>query len=300
MKNILVIYHKADFDGIFCREIARQFLGENAEYVGWDYGDSDAIVPPGIERIYMLDISIESWMNDPRLIWIDHHNSAIKKFSPAIPGYRIDGVAACRLACQWFSYAAKFGDPEDPRTQLPVKEAFVNRDVSEPYAVQLAGEYDVWDKRNPEVDVWQFALRSKKLTEQDWKELLAVNLPGVPALALGLMQNGCLLQNYQQEQDASLVKHRSYLTHFDGLKCLALNTARCNSLTFAERDLPETGHDALLGYFYDGAKWKFSLYHARHRTDLDLSAIAGKYGGGGHRGACGFHCETLPWMEKVK
>ena len=33
-----VIHHSADFDGIFCREIARKFLPD-AELIGWDFGD---------------------------------------------------------------------------------------------------------------------------------------------------------------------------------------------------------------------------------------------------------------------
>jgi hypothetical protein len=88
----------------------------------------------------------------------------------------------------------------------------------------------------------------------------------------------------------------AYILEWQGLKFLALNTARgFNSLTFASRDVPETGHDALLGYGFDG-KWRVSLYHANHRKDIDLSAIAIKFGGGGHRGACGFEAGALPWM----
>ena len=51
-----------------------------------------------------------------------------------------------------------------------------------------------------------------------------------------------------------------------------------------------------MGFNYDGKGWNFSLYHAKHRTDLDLSAIAVKYGGGGHRGACGFRSKNLPFI----
>jgi nanoRNase/pAp phosphatase (c-di-AMP/oligoRNAs hydrolase) len=63
--------------------------------------------------------------------------------------------------------------------------------------------------------------------------------------------------------------------------------------TVASKDIPQTGHDALMGFYYNGNGWTFSLYHAKHRTDLDLSAIAVKYGGGGHRGACGFTTKSL-------
>ncbi len=89
--------------------------------------------------------------------------------------------------------------------------------------------------------------------------------------------------------------HKSYLLDWEGLKFLVLNTARFNSLTFAAKDVPETGHDALMGFCWNGAKWTVSLYHANHRTELDLSKIAVKYDGGGHRGACGFVTTKLPF-----
>jgi len=51
-------------------------------------------------------------MERPGLVWIDHHKSAIEKYGATTPGYRIDGVAACRLAWQWFF-------PIDPDAELP-------------------------------------------------------------------------------------------------------------------------------------------------------------------------------------
>ena len=48
---------------------------------------------------------------------------------------------------------------------------------------------------------------------------------------------------------------------------------------------------------FDGKCWSVSLYHAKHRKELDLSLIAVKYGGGGHRGACGFTCDKLPFLK---
>lgn len=123
--NPLVIYHRSDFDGIFCREIAHKFLPD-AELLGWEYGDP--VPEVSLERdLYILDLSIESLMNHPRLTWIDHHASAIAKFPATIVGYRIDGVAACRLAWQWFA--------AERHESLPPKQAYLDRKVVEPWAV---------------------------------------------------------------------------------------------------------------------------------------------------------------------
>jgi hypothetical protein len=277
---------------IFCREIAKRFLPKDTEFIGWNYGDPAPEVLADV-NLYMLDISVDGLMDHPNLTWIDHHKSAMEKYG-ALFGYQIDGVAACRLAWQWFNDAHFFGIRESDIPSLPSKEDFIERRVSEPLAVRMAGEYDIWDKRDPRVDVFQFGLRSRELSERDWARLLSEHdsLTLIPEL----LRDGELLQRYQQENDASIVKHRSFIVEFEGLKFLALNTARCNSLTFASRDVPETGHDALMGFYWNG-KWNVSLYHALHRKDLDLSLIAVKHGGGGHRGACGFNTESLPFLK---
>ncbi len=315
-----VIHHSADFDGLFCREIARKFLPE-AELIGWDFGDKPLEIPPE-GQIYILDLPVDRVFgfnlstSEPtrfisqevqnRIVWIDHHKSSIESHPSDIPGYRIDGVAACRLAWQWFSRREQFFHPTAGSfaVTMPDKQQFYDRQVQEPYAVRLAGEYDIWDKRDINAGVFQFGLRSRDLTEFDWQELLSEKIVPTTAgtgmdisetdlLTTSLLQSGHLLQRYQQSQDASIM-HRSFIAEFEGLKFLVLNTARCNSLTFASKDVPETGHDALCGFFWTGKTFKVSLYHAKHRTDLDLSLIAVKHGGGGHRGACGFESRVLP------
>lgn len=300
MSKITVIHHSADYDGIFCREIARKFLPE-AELIGWDYGDPQIPEPPHDTTYYVLDLSpdcvkptgIGHYLS--RMIWIDHHKSAIDKFPTSIPGYRIDGVAACRLAWQWFSPTSR-----NPQTfALPDKQAFTDRTVSEPLAVRLAGEYDVWDHRDNDADVaFQFGLDAQK--ELQWGFLLGFDGAeryGPSNYCSSLVNDGRAAMQCYAKRDADIMRSRSFQARFEGLNFLALNTARCNSNTFAALDVPETGHDALLAFFWTGETWSVSMYHAAHRKDLDLSAIAVKYGGGGHRGACGFRSKTLPFLQ---
>lgn len=111
-----VIFHSADFDGIFCREIAKKFLPD-AELIGWDFKDDPLPVPDG--KIYVLDLPVDrvfginiqnAWQGcfgaDTDIVWIDHHKSSIESHPAEIPGYRIDGVAACRLCFQYFTHPA--------------------------------------------------------------------------------------------------------------------------------------------------------------------------------------------------
>lgn len=297
----LVIYHKADWDGLFSREICRKHFGDNAEYLGWDYGDPVPVVEPSRE-VVMVDISVDGLMNHRPLVWIDHHKSAMAKFSPDIPGYRIDGVAACRLAWQYFHTANVTRNPMlDPCMTLPDKQAFIDRKVVEPYAVQLAGEYDIWDKRNPDADVFQQALRAQKLTDHIWRELLRTDIEDCithvqhsQIMVQTLLPLGRALQFSADEENASLMRDVAFELEWEGLRFLAINKPHGNSRTFAAGVKSE--HDALLTFYWLRNKWRVSLYHAPHRTDLDLSQIAVKHGGGGHRGACGFESKALPFQ----
>lgn len=315
MKTI-VIYHRADFDGIFCREIARKFL-PHAELIGWDYGDP--IPTPDVvsadDEIYMLDISIEGLMGHPKLTWIDHHKSAMEKFG-AVRGYQIDGVAACRLAWQFFTHPE--GESPEP---IPEKQQFIDRKVSEPWAVRLAGEYDIWDKRDPDAELFQHGLKSRDL-DGWWEGLLSDESKGcvshveeliergesvqlrpngniyVPNLGKRMVSNllkrGEAIQYAQTKQNESIIKAAGFTIEFEGLKFLACNHARYNSFLFTAGLKPE--HDGCFGFCWRDGQWVVSLYHAPGKEHHDLSQIAVKYGGGGHRGACGFRVKTLPFL----
>lgn len=286
----IIIHHSADFDGIFCREIARRALGDNATYIGWDYGDPVPEVPDDAV-LYMLDISIEPLMSHPRLIWIDHHKSAIEKHGPGGPKFSwkdgrhafcLDGVAACRLAWQWFFH--------HERVKSLTVDSFRNREVDETLAVRLAGEYDVWDKRDPRAETFQFGLRSEE--EVCWWMLFS-STTVCESYIERLLRDGALLQRVRERDNASLITKNGFTIHWEGLTWLACNATRFNSLLFTAGLQPE--HDACLGFNWDGRKWKVSLYGRPERPDLDLSLIAVRQGGGGHRQACGFECAELPF-----
>lgn len=303
--NYTVIHHSADYDGIFCREIARKFLPD-AELIGWDFADEPLEVPEA-GMVYIIDLPVDrvfgwtmpkGWGHfikydgfKKRLIWIDHHKSSIESHPTDIPGYRIDGVAACRLAWQHFCVGPDLSKPD--WKGYPTKQDYIDRKVSEPLSVRLAGEYDVWDHRGDGDVEFQFGMDACALTPKGWDVLLSVSAVG-DEQTRRIVEGGAFAMRCYAKRDADVMRSRGFLVVFEGLKFLALNTARCNSNTFASRDIPETGHDALMGFNFNGKLWTVSLYHAKHRTDLDLSKIAVKHGGGGHKGACGFTSATFP------
>lgn len=297
-QKTVVIYHRADFDGIFCREIARKFLPD-AELIGWDYGDAVPLFPVPV-KLYMLDISVDGLMAYPGLTWIDHHKSAMEKFGNDIYGYRIDGVAACRLAWQYFTKFEAFQNRYGNDT--PQKEDFIARRVGEPLAVRLAGEYDIWDKRDPNAELFQHGLRSQNLNENMWDLMLVAegeHPDGVvdcgTITVRALLEAGRTIQYAKTQENESIIKAAGFTIQFEGLTFLAVNHARYNSHLFTAGLKPE--HDACFGFCWRDGKWIVSLYHAPSKEHHDLSLIAVKYGGGGHRGACGFRTQSLPFLS---
>jgi hypothetical protein len=288
-----VIHHSADYDGLFCREIAKRFLPLDTTFIGWDFKDPK--IPMPLEgTVYILDLSPDclgfpELLSNPQMnqiVWIDHHKSSIEKWSQAIAGYRIDGVSACRLAWQWFNH----DNNRYKSHHLPDKQDYLDRMVSEPLAVRLAGEYDIWDHRGDGDIEFQFGLDAQACI--DWDFLLG----NINSYTQQIVQQGAAAMACYSKRDADVMRTRSFLQKFEGLTFLCLNTARCNSQTFKVRDVPETGHDALMAFYWDGKAWNFSLYHAAHRTDIDLSILAKVMNGGGHRGACGFRSDRFPFI----
>jgi hypothetical protein len=304
----IVIYHSADFDGIFCREIARLHFGEAATYIGWNYGDPTPDVPADV-RLYILDLSVPGLMAHPGLIWIDHHATAIAEYPATIPGYRIDGVAACRLTWQWFAgletaaadevQAAALNamaerDVHGLGWGLPWKGHYLDRVVTEPLAVRLAGEYDIWDKRDPRADLFQHALR---LPRVEIPPLLADHEDDEPGqderIIEGLLARAEDIAYFVAKRDESHITKSGFDLQWEGLTFLACNASGYNSHLF--RAGVKEHHDALLGFRWAGDKWLVSLYGAPGKPDLDLSALAVRHGGGGHKQACGFECAVLPF-----
>ena len=301
----LVVYHRADFDGLFSAAVCKKFM-PNAELVGWDFGDP--LVAPDFSKydnVYVVDLPLECLAefssHIDRIVWIDHHKSNIEQWQGTdITGIRIDGVAACRLCWEWFRR------PKDEYISL--KSDFVDRIVKEPYALRLAGEYDVWDMRDPKALPFQFGLTAMDPSIKDLVYILDTDLmfkDEDPSYCDGLMlekvvYHGESIVRWQRQFAADVCRERAYVREFHGLKFLILASVHTrNSLWFPEEEIPAEV-DALMAWRYDGNRVSFSMYHRPGRADLDLSEIAVQYGGGGHRGACGFYLPIEQALEIVR
>lgn len=294
--GIHVIYHRADFDGIFSGAICKKFLPEAIMH-GWDFGDFGNVIPAG-DTVYIVDLPPSALLGYEdqahNVIWIDHHKSSIEMFGSGWDGYRIDGVAACRLCWHWFT------NPDDVVFGLlSGKSTYINREVEEPLSVRLVGEFDIWDKRDPDAELLQLVLTADLgLAHPDAKISRAIAWlhEDDEYTRRTIAKDGRPMERYFTAWNKQTAQERSYRIRWQDLHFLVLNTARGNSLSFQGADME--GIDALMMWRFDGSQTIVSLYHAPGQEQHDLSIIAKSMKGGGHRGACGFTVNGLWQPEK--
>lgn len=57
-----------------------------------------------------------------------------------------------------------------------------------------------------------------------------------------------------------------------------------------------TRHDLMLVFCFKKGRYHFNLYS--DKSEIDCGKIAKTFGGGGHKGAAGFHSYHLPFLLK--
>ena len=181
------------------------------------------------------------------------------------------------------------------------KQDFYEFKVTEPTLIRLAGMYDVWDHRDPDAKALQFGLRS--LDQQGFGALVHYQLACGPAEQVDelylkpVIKAGHAIKSYCDKQNDEYSATYSRTLDWEGLKFCALNIGQRGNSDLVRGGLkPE--HQAIFAWRHTGDGVMVSLYHAPGHEDLDLSAIAKRYGGGGHRGACGFRI-SLAELAKI-
>lgn len=230
------------------------------------------------EEVVIVDFSLkeEDFVKliaiTPNIIWIDHHITAIEKANKipaikALKGIRRDGTAGCELTWEYF---------------FKGKQA--------PWIVQLLGDYDVWAfKYGAQTKLLQAGIRlyDTKPTDNNWFNWFRNKDNAVDKL----IKEGEIVCQYQKNHHAGLIKAWSFFTEFEGYKIVACNVGSASSLLF---DSVEEDYDIMVPFCFDGIQWTVSLFT---KKDIDVSKIALKYGGGGHKKAAGFQCKQLPFKK---
>lgn len=241
------------------------------------------------EQIYIVDYSIspeemrELLTITKDVTWIDHHKTAIEKyqdFEYPIRGVRYDGVAGCMLTYCYLHHMTARGEGDIKPFELSMTE-------DAPMFTKLIADWDVWKfEYGDDTRYFQTAFNAYDFhpLSKNWEKFFVF-----PNDA-GLIHQGITMTTFRDGWAKSYMK-LGFETIFEGHKCFAVNLGYCNSEYF--KSLPEGKYDILMPFVFDGNIYTVSLYS----TTTDVSEIAKKYGGGGHKGASGFQVKELPFKK---
>jgi oligoribonuclease NrnB/cAMP/cGMP phosphodiesterase (DHH superfamily) len=283
MRNVTIVYHKVDFDGLGSALIAKDVMKDSdcvVELIGWNYGDQI----PNLDRdvVVLVDISfpkeIMRSLDPNRTIWIDHHISALKDAEEGgynnLPGIRRVGIGAIALTWELFHSEGEL-----------------------PEVISLLAKHDVWLKDGEwesRTVPFQRGLRtslgmSLEKLEKIWPQLLRGEK------IEELIDLGRTIDKYDQDRFSVALKRFSFEAKIGDLTAICMMSNDWGGHLFRS---VESQYPVLACINVDAQKsrqggkniYQMSLY-GTDRCDADLSIIAKAHGGGGHARACGFPLE---------
>ena len=214
-----------------------------------------------------------------RLIWIDHHKTAIDA-----------AHAAGFIAHEQSIEIGKAG------CELTWEHVYPNTEM--PRGVYLLGRYDVWDETVPKAWVYQAGMRTMEDTSPDSYILNNILQPSAMISYTDIIKVGRVILDYQTKENAIYAKSCCFAVGFHGYSTLACNKGLSNSTLF-DSMWDSSVYKIMLLFVFRKGMWNITLYTTKD-TGVDVGAIAKEYGGGGHVQAAGFMCSTLPFTLPIK
>ena len=272
-----IFFHSRDLDGHCSGAIARSYHEQNHlpfHMIPIDYGDDFNFNFSPEDTVYFLDWTLQpsektlELAKKCNLIIIDHHQTS----SPyvGLNGLIVpdNSLAGCQLAAKWFFKT--------------------NYDW-----VDLLGEYDTWKNgKNWETEVlpFQYGMRVENTDPATdagmfmWKQFLYCTDPVLIRTKIKhFISTGSAILVYERKLNIDKMKN-AFEFEFEGLRVLACVTTVPGSQQFNSRYSAK--HDLMMAVTnVENKYWTVSMYTTK---DIDLSIIAQKWGGGGHKRACGF------------
>lgn len=268
MSRPLVIYHANCIDGFTSAWVAWLKYGIEADYFPASYGD----VPPDVtdREVLIVDFSY------PREVMVSMAESA--KSIRVIDHHKTAQAALEGLA--WATF-----DMERSGAGLTWDELFPGKD--RPWLVDYVEDRDLWRFKlgaSKEINAWIGACRRDYFT--DWGNLFAEGPTVACAKGAAVLQ---FVDRYVHEMAA-----QAKWVVFEGERVPIVNAPYIN-ISELVGHLAESAPFAV-GWFQRGdGLYAYSL-RSRGKEGVDVSEIAKRFGGGGHRNSAGFVLSTQ-WQE---
>ncbi len=258
-----VIVHGRCTDGFCSAWVARKVF-PNAKFVYTQFGDS----PPDVkgQEVYIIDFSyrrqiLQNMHEQARSLRVlDHHITAEKELL-GLPYCRFDmRRSGAGMAWQQFSNS----------------DGSRNLDEPMPWVVNYVQDRDLWKNELPESRAVNAVISSYPFNFDMWDELAHRTLDDVK-------KEGRSILRFQEQMASDMIRYAREVV-LDGYHILAVNTSIMNS--DVGNMLAKGRPFGIVWYQREDGKHVYSL--RSNERGVDVSQIALKHGGGGHKCSAGF------------
>lgn len=278
--KILVIYHGNCADGFTSAWIARKRFSQmddvTVDYHAGVYGDP----PPDAgqyHQVYILDFSYKhpvlvEWaqkFNAVPICIIDHHKTAQEDLVDLPANVETHfNMQESGASLTW-----DFFFPHEPRPDI----------------VELVKDRDLWKFNDPRTRPFAAGLFAQKYEFDNWDKA-AEHIDG-------FVEAGKAIELKHFKDIEELMPKTCTMLHIDGYDVRGYNLPYTMSSDVGNI-AAKTEEPFGCCYWIDGADVVFSL-RSNDTKEVDVSEIAKKYGGGGHRNAAGFKVSLDVFVEDM-
>lgn len=275
-KNILVLYHANCMDGYAAAWAAWKKLGNTAQYQAVRHNTPipkflDGAVLYIVDFCYPIEALVLASQRASKIVVLDHHISAQKELEAyqkksTIPSNLeinfVQNHSGCMIVWQYFQ-----GEVEPPTLLLHIED------------------HDLWLHQLPKTEAICKALYLR----------LPVHFSAFEKIKLPTLQREGAVLVKQQELNVSRLLKASHSVSLNNKKGLAVNAPSMFASDLGH-ELAEKSGTFGLTYYYHG---KRQCYECGLRSigDFDVSELAYKFGGGGHKNAAGFSVDQATLLS---
>lgn len=291
----IICYHHNDLDGRSSAALVKFFNTiydmTPADFIECDHSNPiDTEIAKG-KTVYIVDYSFgenelqyleEIHKNADKIIWIDHHKTAIEMsekypWMKELKGIRDTSMSACPLVFRYFTDKKNL-------TEMPKW-------------IQYVSDYDTWTKALESSVHFKLGmdLRDQSPCAPIWNKLMGGDGFENISLMLGqVIHDGSIVSMYNSKRydrmDSSTYDKNIYFDN-GNIKYYAiiLNSIDHTSEVFKDKI---NDYDIGVVWHKQRDKYLFSIYSTKE--NVDCAKICQEFGGGGHKGAAGFSCEIFP------
>lgn len=269
---IYVLYHSKCYDGFGAAYAAWKKLGDAAKYIAVSYGYPPPEMP-GAEHVYIVDFSYPAevllkLVETCPVTVIDHHKTAKEALDSVLGAHShlhtIFDMEKSGALLTWEYFHRYPGEASsDPGLPVPA-----------PLLIQHISDRDLWRFQMDGTAKIHKALVSLPMDFNLWDTLDVEQLKKDGEVAERLYTQ--LVEN---------ICESAWMAEVDGHKVPVVNTSIAWSEVGAElnKKFPDAPFAASFTVFDTQTMWSL-----RSKGDFDVSAVAKKFGGGGHKNAAGF------------